>query len=160
MPYKCISTTDVSVERVLAISKEDRHYIAGYFDGEGCVGLYKKRNTSGEIYAVAVRVCIAQQEPDLIVWIHNIFGGRFVRHDRVNSSYYTLSMESISVCRTFLSWITPYLRSPSKRLQASMLLNYCVNYRSIPLEQKLTICDDIKAVKVGVKEASTISIAI
>ena len=153
----CVSATGVPVDKLLATLDEDKHYVAGYFDGEGSIGLYRKRKKSGEVYAVAVRVTVTQQEPDIIVWLHSVFGGRLVRYSRPNSVYWVLSIESIDVCLCFLRWIIPSLRSPSKKSQAIMLLDYCNNYKTLSLEQKMIICDSIKAVKMGVKEVKGVS---
>ncbi len=46
-------------------------YLAGFFDGEGCVGVYKK----GQHKNHEVRISIAQVDPKPIQLFQSVFGG-------------------------------------------------------------------------------------
>ena len=74
----------IDLGAVLALTAPERAYIAGYFDGEGSVGLYPKKS------GFALKITSAQRKPEVLFWLHSLFGGAFctvVRADRGDTYY-------------------------------------------------------------------------
>ena len=109
-------TGEIDLDAVLALSPVERAYIAGYFDGEGSVGLYPKKS------GFALKVTIAQRKPEVLLWLHSLFGGAFVtvlRPERGNT-YYELRLESRELVLPLLRIIAPYVKE--KREQVDLVL--------------------------------------
>lgn len=56
------------------LSEIDRAYLAGIFDGEGCVGYYKRPNSTRCKYSYVATVLIAQSDPRLMTWLMDKIG--------------------------------------------------------------------------------------
>jgi len=94
-------------------------YLAGFFDGEGCIGLYKNGGKSFHL-----RIQLVQNESrivtDMFQQLQARFGGNFRGHRSASGrSKYNLQLNSDkAVC--FLTAIQPYLRL--KRLEAELAI--------------------------------------
>ena len=114
---------EMDYDAITVLTPLDLAYMAGFFDGEGCIGLYKKSNGSG----FSPMVTLAQREPDILLAFHNTFGGtlRLIsRDDRETSNrpYYELKYERYGHCAFFLKKLMPYLRG--KKAQAEIFLTF------------------------------------
>jgi hypothetical protein len=92
-------------------------YIAGLFDGEGCVSIYKH----GTTYAVSV--AIEMRDPQAIKFISSLTGIKWstkTREGEKNLMYY-IRFSSFRASYKFLSSIYPYLKV--KKTQARIALN-------------------------------------
>lgn len=85
------------------MSKEDLAYIAGLFDGEGCISI------DGEL---KLRVCIMNTNSDIIYWVKEIFGGHTYlkpknqAQNKDNYEWKVTGNKAVKVIRTLF----PYLR--------------------------------------------------
>jgi hypothetical protein len=125
MPAQTRLTLPIDLDKVVALSPTDRAYIAGFFDGEGSLGLYKK--SSG----FAAKLSFTQRKPDTLVWLHGIFGGALVTVEGHNASkpYYELRFERRGHILSVLRVILPYLRD--KKEQADLLVNFITTDMSV-----------------------------
>lgn len=112
------------------MSKEEWAWLAGFFDGEGCIQILQNRSGS-----YLVRLSLSQRDPEPIDKIHQMVGGlryrcqvpRGMRHDWVMVKY-------SDVIRVLLG-MAPYL--VVKRTQAEVVLTYKPNRASAQLVKKL-----------------------
>ena len=110
---------EMDFDRMLALTPTDRAYMAGFFDGEGSIGVYP-RGKGGYV----TRLVIAQKKPETLLWLHGIIGGalRLVeRHDRGNT-YYEIAIDDRKHIACVLRVMLPYLRD--KKEQADLMLRF------------------------------------
>jgi hypothetical protein len=116
------SVREVDIDAVVALTEVEKAYIAGFFDGEGTIGLYADR--TGESYGV--QVAITQTNPAVLLWLHETFGGSLLhcvnRDHKYDYNFYELQWRGISSAGLFLKRVLPYLRE--KREQAELFLTY------------------------------------
>jgi hypothetical protein len=107
------------------MTSEELAYIAGIFDGEECVGIYKVRDHHpypSSHYVLHVQV--GTTELDMVDWLHREFGGCLVFHrskklrERDAWHWHLVS----NVAARFLEQILPYLRL--KKRQAGVALEF------------------------------------
>lgn len=103
------------------ITKELLAYIAGFFDGEGCITV-SRRNSSGCRYSI---ICIiTQKKREVLDLIKSYFGGYIViqeRNRRENDFICRLRFSPLA-SREFLEAIEPYLIV--KKEQAQIAIEY------------------------------------
>jgi hypothetical protein len=118
----------------------DKAYIAGYFDGEGCVTVAKRPVGSG----VQIRVDFGQTQPQGVRYIHSFYGGSLIQRcggeGRRPKIYYRLSQSQAVL--VFLNDIFPYVKE--KRDQVVLCLDlYRENMPLVEIQglaEKLTRC--------------------
>lgn len=59
----------------MKISNCELAYIAGFFDGEGYVGIARKRQHNGKSDSYVVRTTLTNTDRDVLIWVLNRFGG-------------------------------------------------------------------------------------
>lgn len=109
----------IDTESVHKLSVEQRAYIAGYFDGEGSVGLYPKKA------GFALKVTVVQRKPEVLLWLHGLFGGALVTVDRTEARgniYYELRLEGPDAALPLLKVIAPYVRE--KKDQIDLVISH------------------------------------
>jgi len=99
-------------------NKEELYYLAGYFDGEGSIGLYK--NDKGKWLATCV---LGQAKKDAISIFHKRFGGYFKYQALNKQPHFRWSINSRKEILAFLEEILPCLKE--KKEQAEVMLEYC-----------------------------------
>lgn len=109
--YRKRNSTPIAPEPTIDLTLSQRGYLAGYFDGEGCVFIQKSRRTdSGYNYRLCVR--FSQAKPEVVRWIHSVFGGSITPRKRnrrgYDEMYHELTLGS-SKARRFLECIRPYV---------------------------------------------------
>src|SRR6186713_930782 len=121
------TATPPNLDRLMELSKEDRAYIAGFFDGEGWVSLSVARSGSQKKERAFVIVGIAQKQVSVLTWIHSLFGGTLflnVRNDRGYSlsdgSIHRWSIAGREHVRTFYQVIRPYMRMKGDKFDLVM----------------------------------------
>lgn len=150
MPQVSREVREFDLDKILALTPEQLAYMAGYFDGEGSLGLYKKRR-DGVFYAVSTRVTITQLTDDVLRDFFDAFGGALILMDRPerkeskHTRYWSWSCDHQSNARMLVKTLMPYLRE--KRAEAELMLHYLDNVRSLTLEDKEAICDQIADLK-------------
>lgn len=128
-------------------NKLDLIYMAGFFDGEGYVGILKRtRKTWNTEYFI--QISIGQKDGATMDWIVNNFGGHLHRVKRDGTFYWIISNKD---GYKFLKQIIPYLKY--KKPQADLAIEFYENRelkRPIPkeeLERRENIYLQMKALK-------------
>lgn len=105
------------------ISQEDKVYLAGLFDGEGCIILVKERKTG---ITVRLQISLSVKEKFIIEWIVEVFGGR-IFHEKKKDIYQwcATSNEAGHV----LKMICPFLKIKQKR--ATIALDFLVFQKTV-----------------------------
>lgn len=131
----------IDIDAVLALTIAERAYISGYFDGEGSVGLYAKKS------GFALKVTVAQRKPEVLLWMHSLFGGAFVTVDRVErgDQYYELRLEGPALALPFLRIVTPYVRE--KKDQVDLVIAHYGDIGDKTLEDKNNVVSLLKEMK-------------
>lgn len=102
-------------------SKEYLIWLAGFFDGEGSVGIWSKGIRRGKkYYSVGVNVC--QKNEEIIKEIHSYYPEGFLHAVRNKAGVYTFTISGNSTCERFLRDILPYLRV--KKTKVEEVLEY------------------------------------
>lgn len=92
-------------------------YMAGFFDGEGYVGVLKRQR--GKYLEYFVQLSIGQNDGGVMDWVKANFGGNLYVVKRDGSYYWTSSNRNAYI---FLKRIVPYLRY--KKPQAEMAIRF------------------------------------
>jgi len=93
-----------------------RSWLAGYFDGDGC--LYAQLNPHGHSASIKVSIDSNTDETDGLELVHKAFGGR-IETRGIKNIRWTLGLDA-SKAKQFLSYISPRLLN--KREQAYFVL--------------------------------------
>ena len=93
----------------------DSSYIAGFFDGEGCICLAKPNKTSRSYH---LSVSITQNNREILVEIQKLFGGGVYPH-KVNC--YSWQATKKEEAYNFLSSILPYLYLKKKEAEIGLV---------------------------------------
>jgi hypothetical protein len=134
---------ELDLDAVTALSVADRAYIAGFFDGEGSVGLYPKKS------GFALKVSFTQRKPTVLLWLHSVFGGAFVTIPSAGQSkqYYELRYESRESALIVLKVIAPYVRE--KREQVELVLSHYADHSNKTEDDKNNVVSRLKDRKHG-----------
>ena len=132
------------------VPQEDVTYAAGFFDGEGCILLYKTANhKTSTRYQFSVQV--ASVDKPSADWFQSKFGGYIsIRKDpRPNHRVlYTWSLMA-SGARDFLAQLLPYLKL--KKEQAELILSVDMSpHKRLTLvdkEARDRVCQRLKELK-------------
>ena len=97
----------------------DISYVAGFFDGEGCIILAKP---CGSSRGYSLRVSITQKHKETLVEIQKMFNGKIYPHSRKKGEGYW-SWEAVrkEVAYNFLKTILPYLQLKRKQAQVGLM---------------------------------------
>jgi hypothetical protein len=107
------------------ISETDKAYLAGLFDGEGSIGIYRYKNKQCTyITTVTIGMC----EPQGPILAHSLYGGYLnIRPPRAQSKKnLNVWMANNEEAERFLIEVLPYLRA--KRDQAHVFLEFRQTY--------------------------------
>lgn len=103
----------------------DLAWIAGFFDGEGCVCIYRSKEAPSQLRPNGrgrhvLNLTLTQNNKEILDWVASVFGGR-VRSYRENICYrwYLCGRDKQ---RAFLYAVLPYLKL--KKRQAELALEY------------------------------------
>ena len=115
------------MNKINIIKKEDAIYIAGLFDGEGCISLskstYLRSRCKTSTYILRARIRMTDIE--IVKWLHKTIGGRFYGLRKVKITHHKPYAEwGVAGKNTveFLSQIYPYLKV--KKLQTQVAFEY------------------------------------
>lgn len=96
-------------------SELDRSYIAGFFDGEGCVNFGRRGSWT-------FMVTVGNTRRDILEWIQTFYGGHIekvgARHPR-QKDFFILHFHGLRADR-FLSDIYPYVRLKKHQVEVGM----------------------------------------
>lgn len=102
--------------------ESDYIYMAGFFDGEGCIRINKRKRPVNTEYTLFIT--IGQKDGATIDWIQETFGGHIHQVKRDGSYIWIASNKT---AHSVLEKITPYLKY--KKPQALSALQLAGNYR-------------------------------
>lgn len=110
----------------------DLAYMAGFFDGEGYIGILKRKRKDWNI-EYFLQLSLGQKDGATMDWITENFGGKTYTVKRDGTFYWTCSNK---MALNLLEKITPYLKY--KKPQAELAIEFYKNRnlkRPIPLEE-------------------------
>ena len=118
---------------LFALTKTEKAYLAGIFDGEGCVGYYKRKGSRNK-YSYVAMVLIAQSDFRLMSWLEDKigFGSITTRIGKKHFEYHWQTNKRQHVIE-FLEAIEPYLII--KREQARILIAHLQNEGMEPFKR-------------------------
>lgn len=126
----------------------DDAYMAGFFDGEGYVGVMK-RIRRGKYTEYFLQMSIGQKDGEIMDWVKENYGGHLHLVKRDGSHYWIASNRA---AYNVLKRITPYLKykKPQAILALSFFEGYERNGRALPPEEvdrREKILNDLKKEK-------------
>lgn len=137
-----MATKELDVDRYLSMTDVERAYIAGFFDGEGLVGVYRHKNKFAKNgLAHEVRVSMTQKKREVLDWIASRLGGNI----RWGKDVWIWELHGNKQCPLFLRLIVKY--TIVKRDQIEMALQFCKAYQEMTVEQKDNVVEMIKLAK-------------
>lgn len=115
------------------LTEPERAYLAGLFDGEGCVGYYKRRGNRNK-YSYVSMVLITQSDFRLMLWLESKigFGNITSRAGKKHFEYHWQTNKKSAVVE-FLEAIEPYLILKGE--QARILLNHLAEEGTEPFHK-------------------------
>jgi len=115
--YKPVPRRIKDTSHLLKTTNIDRAYMAGVFDGEGCIVIAEEKKNE-IIMSYRLQISVANTDKNLITWIRYKFGGR-IQQARTNLyCWYASSLEAGAVLKILL----PFLHTKKKR--AIIALNF------------------------------------
>ena len=130
-----------NMQKVLELTKEDIAYIAGFFDGEGSITLYKNGNRP------ACKLTVCQKRGDVIHWLHSVFSGSAtVRYRKTpagdDTHLHEWNVNGFDGPLFILKLLRPYLRV--KALEADIAVSVLENISTLTIEEFETKIIDLK----------------
>jgi hypothetical protein len=105
------------------VPETDKAYVAGIFDGEGCITVSRVTDNS-RVYRAQIRV--AMTDEDTILWLQSVFGGcksRTQRNVLPNTKpMHIWALHNSRMIVAFLEAILPYLRLKRRRAELTISL--------------------------------------
>lgn len=127
----------------------DLAYLAGFFDGEGCIQIWKKKDSRTPLgYGICVTVKITNTNRQILEEYNKLCNGKFSQDKRnekakiVHGIYYS----SYADILIMLSQILPFLRL--KKRVADLMISFCTSrlnhIKSAYTEEELHLFSEIK----------------
>ena len=108
----------------------DIRYLAGLFDGEGCVSLVKQARVNSPLPSYSVRVVISMTNKPLIKAIYGQFGGNYTERKGINGCRNVFSvMWANRKAIPMLTALIPHLHI--KREEAEIALDFMMRLGSV-----------------------------
>jgi hypothetical protein len=108
----------------------DIRYLAGLFDGEGCISLVKQKRANSSLMTYSIRVVIAMTHKPTIKAIHNQFGGNYSERkgNGINRNSFSV-MWANRKAAPILAALLPYLQI--KREEALIAIDFLAKLSSV-----------------------------
>lgn len=110
------------------MTREQLSYIAGFFDGEGCIMALQEKNRRTRMSRISVAVSNTDFRP--IKMLYEQFGGHYRQTKRENRKEFATWSMSCKKAADFLALILPYLIIKRERAIAAIEL-YELNNRRV-----------------------------
>ena len=124
--------TNIKIKKGRNTITTDIAYIAGFFDGEGCIRI-KKANQGGNSYYIWVAITNSNKE--ILDFIQDIFGGQVRKAEKTVNKviyhYLITSAEAIAMLKVILSFLR------EKHDQANLAIHFHNQKEKMTGEQKL-----------------------
>lgn len=127
----------------------DRAWAAGFFDGEGCLGLYKGRGASG-VTTYVPRLVVSGTNREVLDHLVTLIGGKVAEKSHQHEGWaqgYQLQIHAAAAIREALERMLPFLML--KRAEAEILLDFCISVTSKP-SSKAKLTGEVIAYREGV----------
>jgi len=109
-------------------------YIAGFFDGEGCVSVHI-RHTRNVFPSTSPRLTITQKDPRTLLWIQEYLGMGYLSK-RTKSGCHVLQIGALADVVRFAELIGPYTRDKKAKLTLAVkMANTQYNQRHLVAEE-------------------------
>ena len=109
----------------------DVAYIAGFFDGEGCIRIKRASQGGGSYY---VWVAITNSNKEILDYVETIFGGQVRKAEKTVNKviyhYLITSSEAVDMLKVLLSFLK------EKRQQAELAIMFHKEKETLTLEDK------------------------
>lgn len=113
------------LDQPISLTNDDRLYLAGFFDGEGCIGVYANGRKDGYNLSVQITQNKTKDSTPLLKLILKEFGGSLSDTSKKAWIYQCSGEKAVR----FLKFLMPALRL--KREQAQMAVDWHINRESI-----------------------------
>jgi hypothetical protein len=116
------------------VKKVSRQYLAGYFDGEGCITIARqarKRADGTPFYSHELRLSIGTTDPVIISEFQRVFGGRIQHYEAKNrrqSPVYQWAIHSLRAIKA-INALYPYLITKRSDADIARAYQACVGKR-------------------------------
>ena len=118
-------------------------YIAGFFDGEGCIRI-KKSNQGGNSYYITANITNTNRQN--LEFVQNIFGGQIREQEKGTNKtiyqYYLSASEAVDMLKVLLSFLI------EKRTQAELAIQFHEYKEGLTPQQKAEYYDKMRSLKV------------
>jgi hypothetical protein len=127
---------------------DDLAWLAGFFDGEGSVGVYEvfkaKEGCKQRSRGSFLKVCIVQAVPEPLVWCKTIWGGRLQKRKQspkaIKNSGCVYQWDiSNAKALPFLEAICPYVKVKKSQVDLAIQFQKTKGGRGIPLNSERLI---------------------
>jgi len=86
--YKAHPRRIKDTSNLLNLTESDKAYMAGYFDGEGCIVIAEEKDKNGGIISYRLQLNVGSRDVTSIKWIHEKFGGRIHKNKIKGKDHY------------------------------------------------------------------------
>ena len=145
------------------LTNEEKAYIAGFLDADGCIGITRKRSLSkAHEYDFCVRIIITNSYFPIIEWLKTTVGAGCAYHNkyRYKPTWSTVHRYQITneVARELLQVLVPYLHVKKQRAELALELPtkatfYMQGGRTPEVYQKML---DVHAKMIALNDRSTV----
>jgi hypothetical protein len=124
---------------ILSAMKVSAQYLAGFFDGEGCITMRHRTSREGRPQHIQIEANITNTNRDVLALIQSDYGGSLHTHQNKHRAIHRLRWTSKDAIYALLKKVFPYL--VIKRSNAELMLEY-IKARPAHRRSRLTV-DDI-----------------
>jgi len=120
------------------MSETDLIYIAGFFDGEGCITIDAWKSRKRQQFALRVR--INNNDLEILTFIKNILGGSICIASRANEKHKTSYAWAVACCSAsrVLQKLLPYLKHTKKQALLALEFQELIRKGKFRGEKRLT----------------------
>lgn len=127
------------------VSKIDAAYIAGFFDGEGCISIRDIRKAGGH-----VRITFSQKPPKVLYEIQKIIGFGTISKLPTGCHHYTFSCKKRAM--EFIQLVLPYARVKKEQLNVGLEICKLIGKpgpgaKSKIKDRRFALCKKLKELK-------------
>ncbi len=95
-------------------------YVAGFFDGEGCVMIHRQNRSIGPYYNIRTSIAQSTDDSGLLGWLEEEFGGSVGRYARQGGRDAWSWTATGKVAVKFLTWIKDYTYYKTEQIEFAL----------------------------------------
>lgn len=126
------------------MKRVDLAYLAGFFDGEGCISIGKHRNNGKDFYEL--HILVAQKSRWILEWFKFNFEGKIFKHKKPEgrqSEWFTWQVAAVKAASA-LKVLLPYLKL--KKAEAELALKFQGQKGRIRLTEEERAVEEAQAI--------------